>query len=114
MVLIGQAPGQPSPFAVKPASIGAVRSLRFDDLVQGYGNWRRIGRLGDNRRYRRLRCGRLLGDRRLRGTAAAVVTNHDGGRQAVSVQLLPVAGRGLLRRGGAKRQSSKHDDGFHG
>ena len=87
------------------ASARSARS-QFDDLVQGDGNRRRVGRLGGNRRCLRLRCGRLLRGRWLDGTAAAVVTDHDGGRRTVSVQLVPVAGHGLSRCGGAKRQSS--------
>ena len=60
----GDTPPQQSPRAA-----GGQVASGSTILVQGHGNRRRIGRLGGNRRCRRLRCRRLLSGRWLDGTA---------------------------------------------
>jgi hypothetical protein len=85
--------------------LGEVAS-KFDDLVQGDGNRRRVGRLDGNCRCRRLHCGSLLSNRWLDGAAGAVITDHHGSIRAVGAET-PIAADGLLGHGGAQRQSSK-------
>jgi hypothetical protein len=86
-----------------PFFFGRVGFFRDDDLI-GHDGFVLKDRFdsGEWRTYseRNARSG-------LEGPAAAIVTDYDGARRIISVQLVPVAGQGLLRHDAAKRQGGK-------